>query len=139
MEHFRCENYKEIGRHFIIIFLLSATNNEKIHLNTFRWSKERMILMVVSVDDSRFVFASIFSFSVYWLNWFRSPSGHAGAHSSSNRRTAFRYGFLETVWNWFETRFLLFGWCVRNIIPIGINMYLNHTVLKTQLAQWVLM
>lgn len=41
MKHFRCEKYKEIGRHFIIIFLLSATNNEKIHLNTFIQVEQR--------------------------------------------------------------------------------------------------
>ncbi len=34
-------------------------------------------------------------------------------------------------------RFLLFGGCVKNISPISSNMYINHAVLKRQLAQWV--
>ncbi len=33
--------------------------------------------------------------------------------------------------------FLLFGGCVKNVSPISSNMYINHTVLKRQLAQWV--
>ncbi len=37
----------------------------------------------------------------------------------------------------FEIRFLLFGGCVKNVSPISSNMYINHTVLKRQLAQWV--
>ncbi len=37
----------------------------------------------------------------------------------------------------FEIRFLLFGGCVKNVSPISSNMYINHAVLKRQLAQWV--
>ncbi len=37
----------------------------------------------------------------------------------------------------FEIRFLLFGGCVKNVSPISSNMYINHTVLKRQLAQCV--
>ncbi len=37
----------------------------------------------------------------------------------------------------FKIRFLLFGGCVKNVSPINSNVYINHAVLKTQLAQWV--
>ncbi len=33
--------------------------------------------------------------------------------------------------------FLLFVGCVKNVSPVSSNMYINHTVLKRQLAQWV--
>ncbi len=71
------------------------------------------------------------------------PLTFPGAHSSSHRCTTFCYGFqVERHVSWkrcatgFEIRFLLFGWCVKNISPISSNMYINHAVLKRQLAQW---
>ncbi len=64
--------------------------------------------------------------------------------SSSHRCLVFCYGFrVERQVSWkrcatgFEMRFLLFGECVKNVSPISSNMYINHTVLKRPLAQWV--
>ncbi len=37
----------------------------------------------------------------------------------------------------FEIRILLFGRCVKNVSLISSNMYINHAVLKRQLAQCV--
>ncbi len=63
-----------------------------------------------------------------------------GAHSGPT----FCYGFwVERHVSWkrcatgFEIRFLLFGGCVKNVSPISSNVYINHAVLKRQLAQWV--
>ncbi len=33
--------------------------------------------------------------------------------------------------------FLLFSGCVKNVSPISSNVYINHVILKRQLAQWV--
>ncbi len=64
--------------------------------------------------------------------------GHVQVH------TTFCYGFrVERHVSWkrsatgFEIRFLLFGGCVKNVSSISSNMYVNHSVLKRQLTQWV--
>ncbi len=70
--------------------------------------------------------------------------GFPGASSSSHRCSTFCYGFrVERHVSWkrcatgFEIRFLLFGGCVKDVSPISSNVYINHAVLKRQLAQWV--
>ncbi len=78
----------------------------------------------------------------YNYSW--TPSLSSGVRSSSNWCATFCYGFrVERHVSWkrcttgCEIRFLLFGGCVTNISPISSNMYINHAVLKRQLAQWV--
>ncbi len=61
--------------------------------------------------------------------------GHVQAHTLCH---GFRveHMFPEKVCNGIQIRFLLFGG-VKNVSPISSNMYINHAVLKRQLAQWV--
>ncbi len=69
--------------------------------------------------------------------------GHVQAHTGAKRfatvsglNDMFPGNSVQRCATGFEIRFLSFGGCIKNVIPISSNVYINHVVLKRPLVQW---